>query len=101
MAAGLPGREAIVFAAQYLAQPLYQALRLGDRDDRVYGVANYFDDAQSLDWKACCQAGRRLARRSAGPLAIVLIPSDILGWPVYPTICITLCGINPRLFLTI
>ena len=90
MATGLPGLEAIVFAAQYLAQPLHQALRLGDRDDRVYGVANYGGDTQSLDWKTCFQAGRKLGRRRAEPLVVVLISSDILGCPVYPTIYITL-----------
>jgi hypothetical protein len=84
-----------VLVAQHLAQLLQQALRLGDRDDRVHDATENCKYIQSCSARACCQAGCRPAVQGASPWVVVLIPSDILGWPVCPASYITL-GIKTR-----
>ena len=90
IAVGLLGLEAIVLVAQYLAQLLQQALRLGNIDDRVHDVTENCECIQYFAAKACCQADCRPVVQVASGWVVVLIPSDILGWPVYPTNYITL-----------
>ena len=79
-----------MLVAQYLAQLLQQALRLGNIDDRVHDVTENCECIQYFAAKACCQADCRPVVQVASGWVVVLIPSDILGWPVYPTNYITL-----------
>lgn len=67
---------------QHLAQLLQHALRSGDMDDMVRGIAKNCRQVQHLAWATCFLTGNSLAEQRAGSSAVVLISSDILDWLV-------------------